>query len=60
LILRTLGGVDRAGGDIFISADDLRVDQLARESLPLDGTRHVRLVNQLVVTVNADDARTPR
>jgi molybdate transport system substrate-binding protein len=42
-----------APADVFVSADELRVDQLEKAGLLLSGTRHTILANQLVVIVAA-------
>lgn len=43
-----------APGDVFISADELRVDQLEKAGLLLDGTRRTIVANALVVIVAAE------
>ena len=44
-----------APADVFVSADELRVDQLEKAGLLLPGTRHTILANQLVVIVAAEN-----
>jgi molybdate transport system substrate-binding protein len=44
-----------APADVFLSADELRVDQLDKAGLLLPGTRRTILANQLVVIVAAED-----
>lgn len=41
--------------DVFLSADELRLDQLDREGLLLPGTRRTLLANTLVLVVTADN-----
>jgi len=43
-----------APADVFLSADELRVDQLEKAGLLLEGTRHSLLLNSLVIVVPAD------
>jgi len=47
-----------APADVFLSADELRVDQLEKAGLLLDGTRQVLLLNSLVIVVPADSRWT--
>lgn len=47
-----------APADLILSADELRVDQLEKAGLLLEGTRRTILVNQLVVVV-ASEAGAP-
>lgn len=44
-----------APADLIFSADELRVDQLEKAGLLLDGSRRTLLLNQLVVVVGADN-----
>lgn len=44
-----------APADVFVSADELRVDQLEKAGLLAPGTRRTILANQLVVVVAAED-----
>ncbi len=44
-----------APADAFLSADQLRADQLEQAGLLLDGTRRTLLANTLVLVVNKDD-----
>jgi molybdate transport system substrate-binding protein len=46
-----------APADIFFSADDAKMDGLARKGLLLNATRKSRLSNSLVIVVAADGAR---
>lgn len=43
-----------APADVFFSADELRVDQLEKAGLLLDGTRRTLLANTLVVVIAAE------
>jgi molybdate transport system substrate-binding protein len=45
-----------APADLFVSADELRVDQLEKAGLLLPGTRQTILANQLVLIVAAENA----
>ena len=47
-----------APADVFISADELRVDQLEKAGLLLPGTRKTILANTLVIVVAADGGAT--
>ncbi len=44
-----------APADVFLSADELRLDQLDRDGLLLPGTRRTLLANTLVLVVAADN-----
>ena len=45
-----------APADLILSADQLRVDQLEKSGLLLEGTRHTLLVNTLVLVVASDSS----
>lgn len=45
-----------APADVFLSADELRVDQLEKAGLLVPGSRRTLLANQLVLVVAADSA----
>src|SRR5262245_50972887 len=46
-----------APADVFFSADEARMDALAKKGLIVTGTRKSRLSNSLVIVVPADDSR---